>query len=238
MTDTDEKQKEKDEALQRRKEELEDELERYAQAGAFSPNLIKITRWVSRGLYLAMAAGFMIMLFSGWGKVSSTKYEEAVQRAIDIKKTADDTKTQLQESESNRMIAEAKAKLLENELARLRESKEGKDAADAAQIRAAAVLEALGSDMEPAKLEQAYRGAAEEGRLDLLCLFSASAKTDEGGLMKMVATSERSLAEKIIAVRWMGERKDEGSRNLLKTLGEGDGLLADEAKAALKQLGE
>jgi hypothetical protein len=52
--------------------------------------------------------------------------------------------------------------------------------------------------------------------------------------MRMVATSQRPLAEKIIAVRWMGANKDESSQSLLKTLSEGQGVLADEAKKALK----
>lgn len=131
-TETD-KQKEKDEALQARKEELEEELERYAQAGAFSPGLIKFTRWLSRLLYLGMAIAFMAMLFSGWGKVSEEKYQEAVQRAIDIKKTADDARDRLAEAEGARLVAETRARLLQNELDAL---KTGPAVADRAQEKA------------------------------------------------------------------------------------------------------
>ncbi|MCB9894693.1 MAG: hypothetical protein H6839_09600 [Planctomycetes bacterium] len=235
---TDEKQKEKDEALQRRKEELEEELDRYAQAGAFSPGLIKATRWISRALYLAMAVGFTVMLFQGWGQVSKAKYDEAVQRAIDIKKTADEAKSRLNEAENGKTIAETKATLLENELESLKQEKGGRQAANDAIQRAAILSDALGEALTASALETAYREAGDGQGLDLLALYARRAEADGAGLMKMVATSERSLAEKIIAVRWMGERKDAGSRNLLQTLSEGEGVLAEEAKAALKQLGE
>ena len=375
VTEPDLKQKEKDEALQRRKEELEGELERYAQAGAFSPSLIKFTKWLSRGMYLAMAAGFMIMLFSGWGKVSQKDYDTAVQRAIDIKATATEAKTKLSEAETARVIAETKAALFGNELDELKAGRPVADAAQAAAqnlierawgersyaehwrsklavaepeahgdnpgesvklllrqaasapaaqqfevlseiadfgadsvwqsrtnlkdtdlevVRLTALLigrletaEAAGALLEALKTEEdvkrrralqfaletlkpgtckehggyfeaeawlgdvltrhdgaqpdliaAYRKAPAENRLELLALLAEASAAIEADFFTSVATSDRPLAEKIIAVRWMGERKSQSSKTLLTNLSDEQGVLAEEAKAALRKLTE
>lgn len=366
------KQREKDEALQARKEELEEELERYAQAGAFSPGLIKFTKWLSRLLYLGMAVAFMAMVFSGWGKVSEEKYQEAVQRAIDIKKTADEAKGKLAEAEGGRLVAETRARLLQNELDAL---KTGPAVADRAQEKArdlvwrawgeqaaaelwreklahgggesqfpdpalaarqafeqlgkspagarlsllkemvdfgevlvtGAALEqvkspqpevraiaamllgrlrteeckaALKSAIEHeqdeharremlfsfglawpgeleneyeaeawagfaateykqvARLTEAYKKAPEDRRLELLALVTESDRTAPLDLLPSVATSDRTLAERIMAVRGMAGVNSERPRNVLKALSEGDGVLAEEAKQALSKLEE
>lgn len=369
MTETNDKQQEKDEALQARREELEEELERYAQAGAFSPGLIKFTKWLSRGLYLAMAVAFMAMLFNGWGKVSEEKYQEAVQRAIDIKKTADEAKDRLAESEGARLVAETRARLLQNELDAL---KQGPGVADQAQEKArdlvwrawgeqaaaelwreklghgggesqfpdpalaaknavyqlgnasagarlsllkemvdfgetlvtgaaleqvkaarpevramaamllgrlrteeckAALKGAIEHEQDavarremlfsyglawPGELEdeyeaeawagfaateyklvvrlaEAYKRAPEDRRLGLLALLAEADRGQSLELFAQVATSERAMAEKIVAVRWLGRQDSERARSLLKSLSEGEGSLAQEAKSALKE---
>jgi hypothetical protein len=358
------KQKEKDEALQRRKEELEDELDRYARAGAFSPGLIKFTRWLSRGLYLAMAVGFMVMLFSGWGKVSQDEFDRVHEGYTKWKQEAEKEKTAREEAQDALLQAEIKAAKLKIELEGLNEKQDDPEAADAAQERArnlierawgekayaehwreklktaepdahgtepvagvralikqaahaasgerlelmretadfgeaailvsaksalddpdpevrkvgARLLSRVGQPVDPRlstdkdeevlrelwfcygrqyqgaadtfyaeafvgmaisvnptveKLDQAYRSAPEDKRIELLALLAECTHRDESGLAKMIATSERPLAEKIIAVRWMGESRNESSHALLKTLSEGQGVLADEAKKAL-----
>jgi len=361
------KQKEKDEALQRRKEELEGELERYAQAGAFSPGLIKFTKWLSRALYLAMAVAFMVMLFSGWGKVSEEDFERVNDAYTKWKAEADKQKSARTEAEGRLVDAEIRAARLKLELEQAKSG--GSEEADAAQERArnlidrawgerayaehwreklksaqpdthgvepvagvtlliqqaagatagqrielmretadfgaaaieqaaksalasadpearkiaARLLWRLGKPRDPRELreenegvlrelwfchalaheyygavdtwlpeafvaagmtprpdagvlDKAYRSAPEQNRLDLLALMAEVMPADPDGVFAMVATSQRPLPEKIIAVRWMGARKHEGGRALLKTLSEGSDALAAEAKEALAKL--
>ena len=361
MTDeSDLKQKEKDEALQRRKEELEDELDRYARAGAFSPGLIKFTRWLSRGLYLAMAVAFMVMLFNGWGKVSEEEFDRVHEGYTKWKKEAENEKTARTEAEGKLIEAEIRAAKLKLELegkqddssaieadraqkqardlverawgerayaehwrAKLKTEGEaggaeavkalieqaarapagqraelmretGEFGSDAIKAAATTALESpdaearkvavrllsrVGQSVNPkargeqdegvlremwfsvglvqvygdavdtyfaeafvgmgfsqgewgAKLDPAYRNAPEERRVELLALMAECVSRDDTGVFKMVATSQRPLAEKIIAVRWMGRYGQDTA--LLKTLSEGQGTLADEAKKALK----
>jgi hypothetical protein len=355
------KQKEKDEALQRRKEELEDELDRYARAGAFSPGLIKVTRWLSRGLYLAMAVAFMAMLFSGWGKVSQEEFDRVHDGYTKWKDEAGKEKTAREEAQNAVVQAEIKAAKLKLEL----EGQQGGlavEQADAAQKHARDLIErawgerayaehwrqklaaatperdrraevanlieqaasapagerfelmretaefgvdavekgcaavlttdrpesrkiavrlmsragkpidprgsgesdvgvlremwfcysvagvsvetsdiylgerfvglALAMNPRMDELKQAYRVAPEQNRIELLALLAECASGQDSGVMEMVAMSERPLAEKIIAVRWMG--RNGSSRALLETLGERQGVLAEEAKKALK----
>jgi hypothetical protein len=363
-TEPDLKQKEKDEALQRRKEELESELDRYAQAGAFSPGLIKFTKWLSRGLYLAMGIAFMAMLFSGWGKVSKEDFDRVNDAYDKWKAEAEREKQARNEAESRLADAEIRAAKLKLELEGLADldavakadaaGRRARDLlerawgeraytehwrkklenakntdADVAEARvlirhaaqdsigaqfqlmgeiaefgqeivaeaakaalassnvderrvAVRLMSRLGTPVDPAQsdekddvvlreiwfcdalpweyreidsfypeafvglglsrspntdnLDKAYKNAPEERRLDLLALRAEIADDDIGGLFKMVSTSQRPLAEKIVAVRWMGTRKDEGSRALLQTLSEGSDALAAEAKEAFKKL--
>ena len=362
MTD-DEKQKEKEAELQRRKEALEEELENYAQAGAYSPGLVKASRWVSRILYFVMAAVLVFLVFNR-KDYSEEEMQRAVDRANEIKQTANEAKKRMEQAETERDIAQTKLLLLENEMKQLRE---GPSAADRAQEDARkllhrfwgerayanhwaqklataepeghavdpltgakslitqaaaapaaqqsellnevsdfgrdgatqAVLELIDSqdpqvaamawrvagwlggediatraaeakgpssglawslitreaptsgrwapeawagyatrtyDATLEALVQAYKDAPESGRLGLLALLAEAAPLRDAALFKSVATSDRPDAEKIIAVRWMGTRKDEGSRDLLKSLSEGSNAVASEAKKALEQL--
>lgn len=361
MTD-EEKKKEKEAELQRRKEALEEELETYAQAGAYSPGLVKASRWVSRILYFVMAAVVVFLVFNR-KDYSAEEMERAVDRANEIKKTADEAKKRMDQAESERDIAQTKLLLLEQEMKQLHEGPAAADRAQddarklvrrfwgerayaqhwsqklttaepeghgvdpltgaralitqAASAPAAqqnellnevsdfgrdgatqAVLELvdskdpmvaamawrvagwLGGEEIRAKaadvkgplsglawslvtreaptpgrwtpevwvgfairaydgtldeLIQAYKDAPDERRLALLALLAESAPARDAALFKSVATSDRPDAERIIAVRWMGARKDEGSRELLKSLSEGSGAIAAEAKKALAQ---
>ncbi|MBZ0135866.1 MAG: hypothetical protein K8I27_05795 [Planctomycetes bacterium] len=359
-----EKQKEKQAALEQRKQALEEELENYAQAGAYSPGLVKASRWVSRILYFLMAAILVFLLFNR-KDYSEKEMEVAVDRAVAIKKTADEAKKRMEQAESERDIAQAKLLLLEREV---NEERNGAPAADRAQesarnlvrrfwgerayaqhwqqklttaepeahgvepllgartliIQAAgapaaqqnellgevadfgrdaatqAVLE-LADSPQPAvtamawrvggwlggegikakaaesrgaapglawslitaeapsagrftpedwvgyatrgydapldELVASYKAAPGDKRLALLALLVETAGGREGALFKSVATSDRPEAEKILAVRWMGARKHEGSRELLKSLSAGGSAVAAEAKKALGQLG-
>lgn len=361
MTD-EQKQKEKDAALQARKQALEEELESYAQAGAYSPGLVKASRWVSRILYFLMAGILVFLLFN---RKDYTKEDmvRAVERANQIQATADEARKRMEQAESERDIAQTKLLLLENEMRQLRE---GSAAADRAQeaardlvrrfwgerayaqhwqqklldaepeghgvdplqgaksliIQAAhapaaqtnellnevadfgrdaatqAVLELVahpddsvvamawrvgawlggegvrskaaaatgphaglawslatfeapaaerfspeawvgyatrGYDAPLDALVQAYRSAPDAARLPLLALLAECAPARESALFRSVAASDRPDGEKIVAVRWMGERKDEESRELLKSLGDGASTLASEARRALER---
>lgn len=364
MTD-EEKKKEKEAELQRRKEALEEELESYAQAGAYSPGLVKASRWVSRILYFVMAAILVFLLFNR-KDYTEEDMQRAVDRAKEFKNTADEAKKRMEQAETERDIAQAKFLLLENEM---KEAREGAPAADRAQEDARklvrrfwgerayarhwqeklttaepeahgvdpltgakslitqaagapaaqqnellnevadfgrdaatqAVLELLdsmdgavatmawrvggwlggegiraraaevkgpasgiawslitgeaptaerwtpeawvgyatrGYDAALDELVRAYKDAPEARRLALLALLGESATLREAQLFKSVATSDRPDAEKILAVRWMGARRDDGSRDLLKSLSESGNSVAAEAKKALGQLGE
>ena len=363
MSETD-KQSEKEAEIERRKQALEEELESYAQAGAYSPGLVKASRWVSRILYFLMAAILMFLLFNR-KDYTEQEMEAAVDRANEIKQTADEAKKRMQEAESERDIAQTNLLLLENEIQQMRhgtpaanEAQEdargllrrfwgersyaqhwqqklttaephahgvdplvgarslitqaatspaaqqnellnevadfGRDAVTQAVLELvddpdAAIAEMawrvggwLGGEGIKAKagdvkgphaalawsmiaidappkghwspeawvgyatrgydapldaLAEAYKGAPEDSRLALLALLAEAAPARDGALFRSVAASDRPDAERIIAVRWIGERKDEGSRSLLKSLSEGSGEVAAEAKKALEQLG-
>jgi hypothetical protein len=360
VTEPDLRQKEKDEALQRRKVELESELDRYAQAGAFSPGLIKFTKWLSRALYLAMGIAFMAMLISGWGKVSKEEYDRVNDAYTKWKDEAEKQKEARAEAETRFTDAEIRAARLKLEL-----EGQGRDPASAVNaIRAAqdliqrawadradaehgrkgfesgphsglaeggaqalirqaaaapaaqrhellaevteygreqttaAVLELVGDkdarvadtawrvagwlggeevkakaevakgraadfawsqltgaapngrftpeawvgyalrayDAPQDELIAAYKAAPEEAKLELIALAGEATAARDAEFFRGVAISERPLPEKVVAVRWMGTRKDEGSRTLLKTLSEGNDALAAESKEAMKKL--
>ncbi len=86
----------RDPKVEQRKRELESELERYAQAGVASPNLLRSARWVSRGLYLGMAALAIDLLFSGWGRISTQDFETVVKQRNDLKTRLEDSDKQLE----------------------------------------------------------------------------------------------------------------------------------------------
>lgn len=374
MTDEPENQESKDEALQRRKEELEEELEAYAQAGVSSPNLLKTARWVSRAMYLGMAALAAYLLFSGWGSVSKKQYNEAIERAQEFKGKLDETRKERDDLASRAGVNEARAILAVNEL---EAERTGAPAADRALQAASALVDrawgekayaahwreklsgvqpdahgvdpvegvkellrqaavspagmhfellretvdfgaaacaegakALLEDPSPAvrsvagallgrtqadgavellaakakterdplahrelwfawsvhalrrpesgvwtpeawvgytvraadptldDLLDAYNKAPAERKLDLLALLAAAAGKSYARQMSDVATSqERSTAERIIAVRWFGDRKEDSGRAILKSLSEGKGPLATEAARTLDRLG-
>lgn len=374
MNDTADKQREKDEALRRKREELEEELDRYAQVGAYSPGLLKASRWVSRFLYLAMAATLVFLLFSGWGKYSDEEMQRAVSRANEMKGLLDAEREKVKDRELERDAARIENMLLQAEVAGyeapvlladaaqatardlidrawgeqaygahwrerlkgaepeahgvdplmaaksliqqsvhapaaqrielLRETLDfGRDAVTQAVLElletndAALGVQALrvgvwlGGDVmtdrvskmllesdwpevgfaysllkheappEAAdelrfvpeswvgyatrsydapldELVKAYRAAAPDQRLGLLALLAEAAGLPDAGVFKQIATSDRAVAERIIAVRWMGARKDESSLQLLEGLSTGDTALAAEASSALKLLGK
>lgn len=77
-------------------------------------------------------------------------------------------------------------------------------------------------------LQEAYKGASEATRLDLLALLAETGGAMEEEMMKTVASSNRPGAERILAVRWL---KANGlAADLLKTLSQGEGPVAQEAK--------
>jgi hypothetical protein len=146
----------KDEKLQRRKRELEEELDRYAQAGVASPNLLKVSRWVSRILYLGMAALAAFLLFSGWGKYSKQEYEAAVSRAHELEQKHGEVRKERDELESKLAISDAMAVLLRNEL----DAQHGAPAADRAQQHARALVErAFGEIAYAAHWREKLKGA-------------------------------------------------------------------------------
>ena len=73
--------KEGEQSEEERKQDIEEELDLYAEAGVVSPGLLKSARWMSRALWMAMTAVVVYLLFSGWGRVSETEYEEVRDRA-------------------------------------------------------------------------------------------------------------------------------------------------------------
>ena len=86
-----------------------------------------------------------------------------------------------------------------------------------------------------ARLAEAYKKAPEDRRLEMLALLAEADGGESLELFAQVATSDRAPAEKIVAVRWLGKQDSERAKTLLKSLSEGQGILAQEAKAALKE---
>lgn len=112
-----EDQPNRDEQLEQRKRELEEELDRYAQAGIASPNVVKAARWVSRFLYFGMAALVMYLLISGWGSVSKSEFDAAVKA---YESQREDLAKQRDEFASRYLQEGAKAERLRTELNALR----------------------------------------------------------------------------------------------------------------------
>lgn len=362
-----------DEALEQRKRELEEELESYAQAGAYSPTLVKASRWVSRFLYFTMAA-VVVFLLLNQKKYDDEDMQRAVDRAQEFKDKLDDERAAHKQAEARRLEAELNAAELRHRLddflegapAATRAQRQARglvelywgerayaehwrgilnraepeahgvdpvqgaasmirqaaaapagrrfellreaadfgahgvfeaaagmirdgDAANDEEFRLAALLmgrldapearEVLTGCLEtegnPARrrallfaletaapgaateagnfheaeawvglsasryegtqedLITAYRDAPEENRLELMALLAETSSRLEVEFFSGVATSQRPPAERIIAVRWLGERGGAATEELLKTLGEGQGVLAEEAKKAL-----
>ncbi|MCC6465157.1 MAG: hypothetical protein IT463_07445 [Planctomycetes bacterium] len=88
---------ERNAALARRKDELEAELDAYAAKGVVSPGLLKAARWVSRGLWMALCVLVVVLLVSGWGKVSRETYDEAVKSANKQAERARNAERQLED---------------------------------------------------------------------------------------------------------------------------------------------
>lgn len=361
---------EKDRAIEERKRELQEELENYAQAGAYSPGLVKASRWVSRALYLLMAGALAFLIISGWGKYSEDEFGRQVEarkkwqeEAGKWKERAAEEKERREELESGGVMAEMLRQELESlatgapaaervrkeardlvarywgesqygaawrerlehaepgahgdnpvgsvkslieqaanapaavEVELLREAVDfGReaatravldqlDAADPAIVRTAARLGgwlggeeirdravagvtesdepafaflyamltgeappeggqrytpmawvgyAMGYDAPLDELVEAYKTAPDEDRLVLLALLAETAPATEDAIFRSVATSDRPPGERIIAVQWLRERKPPGGEELLKKLSGGSGIVAEEAKRALK----
>lgn len=378
MSDTPETRPEsKDEALQRRREELEDELERFAKAGVPSPGIVKAARWLSRGLWLAMTAVVVFLLFSGYGKVSQEKFDEAT-KAITAWETANKKlKSDLDTTQEKMGELVIEAALRESELRALREGPEAaanatsrahdlsarfwgditwsaqwperlaraepeahgvdpvegvvsilrqaahapmpmqnelvretadfgldgslKGAArcmadadprvrvqgallrarlqgneadpgfidaikaekDPVALRGLLYAESLylrirmQADAAPARfepeyllrytflrvdgvadsLEQAYRTASSEYKLDCLALLALHAGKQHSRMFATVATSDRPVAEKVVAIRWLGERGDDEGKRVLKGLAANKDVIGQEAKQALGSQG-
>lgn len=365
----------RDEKLEQRKRELEQELEAYAQSGISSPNVVKVARWVSRAMYLGMAALVAYLLISGWGSVSKEKYETAVRVANDLDKKAKSEQARADELESKLSFAEARLVVKTGELeaertgagaadrlidrtraliARafgekayaghwreklagvspdshgidpvvgakailrqaavapaamrfelLRETVDFGEAAcrqaatellldplAAVRVAAATLLSRVGGAGADERLEQAARIEREpsahpdiwfawsmltlqaapvgewtpeawvgytvrqaEAPVDdlfdaytkappghkaaLLALFAVASGNGYAPQMIGIATAqERATVERIIAIRWCGERREESARSVLKSLSEGKGPVAPEAAKALDMLGQ
>jgi len=241
----------KDEQLEQRKRELEEELEAYAQSGVSSPGLLKAARWVSRGLYFLMAGLVAFLLFSGWGKVSKQDHEAAVRRVSQLN-------TQLSETRTERDEHARRALRLESEVEQVRRTvqylESGTAEADRELIQAARLLstddaavvwardwrdEARPRSALVQELAEAYRSADESERAGMLALLARVGGDEQAELMRQVATAPgRTTVERIIAIRWLGERSQDGdARRVLEALARGDGVLAAEATQALQRGG-
>ncbi|MBK9976287.1 MAG: hypothetical protein IPP14_16090 [Planctomycetes bacterium] len=77
-------------------------------------------------------------------------------------------------------------------------------------------------------LQEAYKSADEAQRLDLMALLAETGGVMEEEMMKTVASSNRPGAERILAVRWL--KANQLAPDLLKTLSQGQGPVAQEAK--------
>lgn len=368
----------KDEALQRRREELEDELERFAKAGVPSPGLVKAARWLSRGLWLAMTAVVVFLLFSGYGKVSQEKFDEATKAITAWEAANKKLKSELDTTQEKMGELMIEAATRESELRALREGPEAaalatsraydlsarfwgditwsaqwperlaraepeahgvdptegviailKQAAYAAlpmqnelvrettdfgldgslkgaarclvdadpkvRVQGAMLLArlqgnaddpgfaaAISAEKDPValrgllyaeslylrirmkadaaptrfepeyllrytflrvdgvadSLEQAYRGAPAEHRLDCLAMLALHAGRTHSKVFGQVARStDRPVAERLLAVRWIAARGDDEARQVLKGLAAGKDVIGQEAAQALESRG-
>lgn len=358
----------RDAEVSERRRELEEELESYAQAGAYSPGLVKASRWVSRALYFLMAGALAFLIFSGWGKYSEREFQaihEAQKQWQKKAETEEERREELQtqwtdaqieiaelrhelrsmtsgrpaadgaledarrlvdyywgesqyaakwmevieraepEAHGNNPVAAA-AELIEQaanspaamEIELLREVADfGRDAATVAVkaqldsedqdvARAAArvagwlggdeiedwtrdaireseaphvgFLYSLltreappegagrhlpqawvgyamrGYDATHEELAKAYNDAPDRRKLALLALLAETAQDREDAAFRSVATSGRPVAERIVAVRWLGERRPLGADDLLGKLAEGSDEVAAEATRVLE----
>jgi len=137
------KESAKEAELAERKRELEEELEAYARAGVVSPGMLKSAKWLSRGLYMAMAAVVVFLLFSGWGKHSQQTVDELQQSRDAWKKSADGFKSEkktLEERLSDLVVDAAQAEAARRQA---EAQSQGPQVADAAQRAARALVERM-----------------------------------------------------------------------------------------------
>ncbi|MBE7493282.1 MAG: hypothetical protein HS108_16185 [Planctomycetes bacterium] len=131
----------KDAELEQRRRKLEEELDQYAQAGVVSPGLLRSAKWLSRILYMAMAALVVFLLFSGWGKVSQEDFDTAVKNRDAWAKKAKDLEDRTRAVEQR--LSDLLLDVARSESTR-RETEaqiQGPRAADAAVAQARALVE-------------------------------------------------------------------------------------------------
>jgi hypothetical protein len=244
MDDKPDKNSAEDERLRQRREELEEELEMYAQSGVSSPGLLKAARWVSRGLYFAMAGLVVFLLFSGWGKISQHDFESVQQALEQQTKKLSEVRTERDDFARKFMQAETELRLARMEQQHAQSPHAEADKALAAAARALDPDDVLSgwawawrTEARPkaellAELEEKFPGADEQTRVEILALLASADNEGQGRLMTAVATApERPVVQRIIAVRWLaGRKEDMDTRRVLEALAQGEGPVANEAR--------
>lgn len=141
----------KDAELAERKRKLDEELDRYARAGVVSPGMLKSAKWLSRAMYMGMAALVVFLLFSGWGKHSQDTVDELQTSRDAWKKSAESLKAErktIEEKLSELVIEAAKAEAGRRQA---EDTMQGPVAADTAQNRAAGLVQRLWGEMAYAR---------------------------------------------------------------------------------------
>lgn len=119
----------KKDRVSERRRELEEELESYAQAGAYSPGLVKASRWVSRALYFLMAGVLAFLIFSGWGKYSESEFQNINKARLQWQEKAENEEERRRDLQEKWTEAQVEAATLRQELEGM---KSGRPAADRA----------------------------------------------------------------------------------------------------------
>lgn len=239
------------------------EAEEYASHGIVSPTALKAARWLSRLLWVAMSGLVVFLLYSVNQSVPRARLDELQKQHEEGKAELKKAESQVSEmtgpilAEASRLGLVQADTMSEVSLARLLQ--EVIDAGKRARLREEAdalqIVELVLHKVGEAARNGSYNGhsgswldeyrkaeaAKKAEALALVAWFSKAGSKETVDLFYGVAVATTAtLAERVIAIRWLGEKCTRSQSEPAKVLeilqGDAKPLVASEAKRAFEGL--
>ena len=239
------------------------EPDEYASHGIVSPTALKAARWLSRLLWVAMSGLVVFLLYSVNQSVPRARLDELQKQHEEGKAELKKAESQVSEMTGPVLAEASKLGLVHadtmSDLSLGRLLQEVIDAGKRARLRedadALLIVELVMHKVAEAAKSGRYNGHSgswlEEYRkaeaakkveaLALVAWFSAADSKETVDLFSGVAVATTaSLAERVIAIRWLGEKCTRNYSEAAKVLeilqGDAKALVASEAKRAFESL--
>lgn len=225
----------------------DEELEEFSRRGVVSPGALKAARWVSRGLWLAMTALVIILLWRQGDSVPQARLDRAVDDLKAKSKLADQYSEQLNELTGIILLEASEQGTLSPQSQRtsdvlratLQAGRKARDELREVHPRLARMAEQQAEHLHdptlaPEQLWRMYKEAPEAEKLVALARAVRGSSEAQRDQVASVAVSSRPVPERLLAVRFKGALGDAIWRKVLEGLAAGKGLVAEEAAAALK----